>query len=228
MNEANSMIALGPFVWCAVTTVIGVVGLLVSERQDYQLGRWFFKPMACLGFIAGVFVLQPLRSTYGIGITIGLVLSIIGDLCLIPRGSGKTFLLGIGAFLLAHVAYAFSFMAFGYSMLWSMIAFFPLAAIGVFVFRWLQPDVPPELQRPVLGYVMVITWMVAMAIGTFAVHTEFLLIPVAAIMFWASDISVARARFKDANFSNKVWGIPMYFGAQLMFALTTIFAAKPS
>ena len=40
-------------------------------------------------------------------------------------------------------------------------------------------------------------------------------------MFWMSDISVARARFKSAGFGNRLWGLPLYYAAQLVFALTT-------
>ena len=79
-----------------------------------------------------------------------------------------------------------------------------------------------------LAYVMVITSMVAMSIGAFGSNTQFLLVPLAAIMFWASDLSVARARFKSAPFSNKAGGIPLYFASQLMFAFTTLFGVKPA
>jgi hypothetical protein len=39
-------------------------------------------------------------------------------------------------------------------------------------------------------------------------------------MFYASDLSVARDRFVVFRFSNRAWGLPLYFGAQLILAST--------
>ena len=78
---------------------IAVMGLLASEYYDKQAGRWICKPMAALCFLTAAFALVPLRSTYGILICIGLILSAVGDLCLIPRKSERIFMAGIGAFL---------------------------------------------------------------------------------------------------------------------------------
>jgi hypothetical protein len=41
---------------------------------------------------------------------------------------------------------------------------------------------------------------------------------IAASMFFASDLAVARDRFVGHSFINKLWGQPMYFGAQWLFA----------
>ena len=72
-----------------------------------------------------------------------------------------------------------------------------------------------------MAYVAVITAMVALSVGT-TLYQGSQLIPVAAFMFWLSDISVARGRFKEAGFSNRAWGIPLYFGAQVVFAYATL------
>jgi len=39
-----------------------------------------------------------------------------------------------------------------------------------------------------------------------------------AVAFYASDLAVARHRFVTETFSNKLWGTPLYFGAQLLLA----------
>ena len=117
--------SMSAYVGCAILTSIAVVGLLASEYFDKQLGRWVCKPMAALSFLTAAFALVPLRSTYGILICIGLVLSAVGDLCLIPRKSDRSFMAGIGAFLLAHIAYGLAFMSLGYSLIWIFLSFFP-------------------------------------------------------------------------------------------------------
>jgi hypothetical protein len=39
-------------------------------------------------------------------------------------------------------------------------------------------------------------------------------------MFYLSDLAVARERFVSSTFWNRAWGVPLYFGAQLVLAST--------
>ena len=41
-----------------------------------------------------------------------------------------------------------------------------------------------------------------------------------ALLFAISDVSVARDRLVCPEFANSVWGLPLYFGAQLLLAST--------
>jgi len=59
--------------------------------------------------------------------------------------------------------------------------------------------------------------MVATSFGTFGAYGGPLL-PIAAVMFLFSDVSVAIDRFKGGGFGNRLWGAPLYFAAQLVFA----------
>jgi hypothetical protein len=43
----------------------------------------------------------------------------------------------------------------------------------------------------------------------------------AAVAFYLSDVSVARDRFVAPGFGNRIWGLPLYYGAQVLFALST-------
>ncbi len=78
---------------------------------------------------------------------------------------------------------------------------------------------PPKLRAPVVAYVVVIALMVCTGLGAYGTAKQSLLIPVAVLLFALSDVAVARQRFKAPRFSNKAWGLPTYFGAQLLFAL---------
>lgn len=40
-----------------------------------------------------------------------------------------------------------------------------------------------------------------------------------AFLFFLSDLSVARERFVAPGFANKLWGLPFYYGGQLLLAL---------
>jgi hypothetical protein len=59
--------------------------------------------------------------------------------------------------------------------------------------------------------------MVVCAIGAAAAGAP-LAAAVGAVLFAASDVSVARDRFVGAGFSNRLWGLPLYVGAQLLLA----------
>jgi hypothetical protein len=59
--------------------------------------------------------------------------------------------------------------------------------------------------------------MVALAVGTVA-HAPSATLVAGAIAFAVSDLSVARDRFITKGVVNKLWGLPLYFGAQLLIA----------
>ena len=77
------------------------------------------------------------------------------------------------------------------------------------------------MRSPVIAYVVVISVMVVLALGH-AMGGGSLLVPIAATLFFLSDISVAIDRFKDGGFGNRLWGLPAYYAAQLLFAWTLV------
>ena len=84
---------------------------------------------------------------------------------------------------------------------------------------WLRPYVPAAMRRPVDAYVLVITVMVALSLGCVAAGgTRW--IAVGTILFWLSDLTVARDRFIRHELRNRLWGLPLYYGAQLVLACT--------
>ena len=55
----------------------------------------------------------------------------------------------------------------------------------------------------------IITAMVAMAMGT-TVATGDARVAIGAVMFFVSDLSVARDKFVAPGFGNRAWGLPLY------------------
>jgi uncharacterized membrane protein YhhN len=129
------------------------------------------------------------------------------------------FLAGLGAFLLGHLAFAVAFAARGISPLWTVLAAAVLLIACARVLSWLLPHVAPPMRAPVVAYALVITAMVASAIGAMAAGAPALL-AVGAAMFYASDLAVARDRFVAPGFGNRLWGLPLYYGAVLLLAST--------
>lgn len=74
------------------------------------------------------------------------------------------------------------------------------------------------------AYVVVISAMVACAAGAFGATGDAALLA-GAVAFFLSDLAVARERFVARSFANKLWGLPLYYGAQLLLAWTAGTAA---
>ncbi len=207
------------FIPWAGLTAIAVMGLLMAEYREHQQARAIFKTLAAMGFLAAALQSEPWNATTATWITVGLFLSVVGDISLLPSGTGRWFYVGIGAFLLAHLAYTTAFFTLGVAPMWTLIAALVLTPLATGFYRWLTPDVPPKLRTPVVAYLVVIALMVCTGLGAYGAAKQSLLIPVAVLLFALSDVAVARQRFKAPRFSNKAWGLPTYFGAQLLFAL---------
>jgi uncharacterized membrane protein YhhN len=203
----------------AIATAIAVVGLLAAEYRGHARAKAFFKTAAALGFVGAAVAAGPWDQAWSILIVMGLGLSLIGDIALLPTGTGRWFVLGIGAFLLAHVAYAAAFLSLGIDPFWTTATALILGPTSLWIYRWLATDVPDKLRRAVGTYIAVISLMVCTGMGAFGADQGRILIPPAVLLFLGSDIAVAIQRFKHTSFSNKLWGLPTYFAAQLLFAL---------
>ncbi|UCE87102.1 MAG: lysoplasmalogenase [Deltaproteobacteria bacterium] len=212
--------AMLPFV---TLTGLAVVALLVAESRGSRRGIWIAKPLASLGFIAAGLAAGALDSAhgpaYGRWVLGALVLSMGGDVLLIPKGAPRIFQVGILSFLLGHVAFTAAFAVRGLEPSWLLPAaawaLVPIYVVG----RWLRPHVTRELRGAVYAYILVISAMAVCAVGAAAASGD-LRIPLGALMFYVSDLSVARDRFVAPSFANRAWGLPLYFAAQLVLAST--------
>lgn len=207
------------FAGLSIFVGLAVAGVLLSDRRQWRAGVWIAKPLASAGFVAAAVVAGAPESPYGIAVLVALSLSALGDVFLIPH-SKKCFLAGLVSFLAAHVAFGVALWLHGTAWLPAGLVLVVLIAPAVLVERWLLSRVPKKLRLPVHAYMVAITLMVAMAAGA-GVASRHWLIPAAALVFYVSDLSVARDRFVTPGFANRLWGMPLYYGAQLLFALTT-------
>jgi len=194
-------------------TSIAVLALLVGEARGPKWLPWVAKPCASLGFVAAAWSGGP-DDAAGWTIVAGLVLCLVGDVCLLSRAKGW-FLAGLAAFFAGHVAYAAAFVQRGVAWPTVVLTAIALAVPAVVVWRWLRGHVEPAMRGAVAAYIVAITVMVACAIGS----GERLAI-VGAIAFYLSDLSVARDVFVRRELVNRLWGLPLYYAAQLCLAAT--------
>lgn len=199
-----------------IITLVGLVGTLASASLGRHIAG-LFKMVASTGFIGAAIDAGAFHSVYGGLILAGLFFSWWGDLFLIS-GNARIFLMGVGAFFLAHVAYAAAFVALGINAPGMLGAAAVLTVPAVLMLRWLHPHLG-DMRNPVQAYVAVISLMVALAAGA-AMAGATWLVPVGAAVFYVSDIFVARDRFVTPSALNQRIGLPLYYAAQIALAFS--------
>lgn len=201
----------------AVTTVLVVVLVLNQHRATPSTDR-IVKMAASTGFIAVALSVGATTSAYGRLVLAALALSWLGDLIL-TFSAVRAFRAGLAAFLAAHLAYTAGFVTRGIEVTWLVVSGVALIAIAAWVWRWLAPHVDDARRRPVMVYVAVITSMVAAAVGTTAAVPD-ARIAIGAVLFYVSDLAVARNRFVAPGTVNQAMGRPMYYAGQVLLALS--------
>jgi uncharacterized membrane protein YhhN len=199
--------------------VLAVAALLVAEWRRSQRGKWLSKPLASAAVVAAALAAGALGSDYGSFVLAGLVFCLVGDVLLIPQGRDPVFRAGIFAFLLGHVAYAAAFLTRPLQPVWLAVAGVVLAGLLWCVWRWLDAGLPRDMRKPVLAYLVVIGTMSTLAAAVTGAGGPWL-VAAGALGFTASDLAVARDRFVQEEFRNRAWGLPLYYGAQLLLALS--------
>ena len=200
-------------------TYCALVGLLTLLDARLSLMQKGLVKMTSASIFVGIpaFHFQEL-NTFEMAIFAGLATSWLGDLCLVWSGTGTRFKLGIFSFLLAHFAYAGAFLLKPLVLPTAVILCIGLLVIAGMVYNRLRDDMSDGLKTPVRIYIVALVAMTALAwsIDDDPARLRFGL---AATAFLISDISVAIQRFGRHSQIHRLWGVPLYFGAQLGFAL---------
>ena len=196
--------------------------LVAAEYARLRTLRAVSKTAASAAFVTLGALLYG-GGSYGQLIVAGLVLGAGGDLALLGK-SNKAFLAGLGLFLFGHLAYVAAFASLMPAHLWlagaGPLAALPYVAGGVVL--WLLWPKLGSMKVPVIFYVVTIATMVSFAISAWRTHalpdparTRMI---AGALLFFASDLAVARDKFVATTFTNKAWGLPTYYAAQLFIA----------
>jgi len=200
----------------AVAAAVGVAvaALVASELRARRARAAVCKTAASVGFVLLAVLRADLSRPYDRWLVIALVLSLVGDVLLaLPHALPA----GLAAFLLAHLAFIAAFSALTQLGAWPRPVLAGLAVASLIAAAWLWPHVG-RLRPAVLAYVAVITVMAWGAIA--AAGRTGRISGAAGILFYLSDLAVARDRFVVRRFASRAWGLPAYYAAQVMFALT--------
>ncbi|MEX0970612.1 MAG: lysoplasmalogenase [Paracoccaceae bacterium] len=153
----------------------------------------------------------------------GLAASAIGDYAL-SRSGQSAFLAGIAAFALAHLAYIFAILGYG----WQFAAVWQYAALGAlvlllgFLLRQLWPRTG-ALRWPVTGYALIIGAMGVAAIGG-GTSLAGMVVVLGTALFIISDAVLAAETFLMTPQAARARGLPrivwvLYYSAQLLLAV---------
>ena len=205
-----------------IAAAVLLAGLLYFENNGNLKGKLPTKTiLSCLFILAAVLQPRQLPGYFYI-MLVGLVFCLGGDVFLaLPQE--RMFLLGLVSFLLGHGCYVLGFFYGAELNLWTWIGAEAGLAVSGLVFFWLRPHLG-TLLGPVIAYIVVITVMV---IGAFTVFgdaglnlTGRVMVLSGAVSFYFSDLFVARDRFLKAEFTNRLIGLPLYYGGQFLLAFS--------
>lgn len=173
-----------------VAAVLALGDWYLVHRGGDAVGRWLTKPGTMVALIAAALTADVTDAVLT-WLVVGLVLSLAGDVfLLLPE---QWFLAGLGAFLLAHVAYVVGMAQLDLGGAGLATAVLVVAAAWFLVGRTIVAGAArrdPAMRIPVLLYVTVISAMLLVAGAT----GEPWLVA-AAGLFYVSDATLGTNRF---------------------------------
>ena len=204
----------------SVAAVIAV--LLVAVLAVFSAERrlvWLLVPSKPLATALLFLIVGWPTTRLAWWIDAGIALSVVGDIALLSSGEGA-FLVGLAAFLLAHVAYVVAFVPLA---VWSPhVAIVAVATITVtvLVLRAIREGTV-RLRAPTIAYGIVISAMVIAASATLggALGAAAPLAAGGATFFYASDASLALNRFRRPIPHAAFFTLGLYWIGQIGIAL---------
>lgn len=204
----------------SVFAVVAVIDwwAVLTERVEVENVA---KPLVMIVLVAMVLGAAPAGVAAAMAVVVALVLSLIGDVLLLPRVD--RFVEGLAAFLAAHVAYVVALAAgFDLSASRGVIGLALMIGIGATVGRRIVSGAGARDRRlvlPVAAYVAVIGMMAATAVAT----GELVAI-VGAVLFVVSDAVLGWNRFVARLARGRIIVMSTYHLGQAGLALAVVAA----
>ena len=184
----------------AVATVFAL-GDWVSRATRNRRLEFVCKPATLIALIGVALALDPADATVRAWFVVALLFSLGGDIFLMIGGDEEPllpgeqwFVLGLGSFLVGHVAYIVGLVTEGVSgsslLVGIALVAVAMATLGRHIISSVRSGDEPALTVPVAAYITVISTMVACAIGTGSA-----LAIAGACSFYASDALIGWNRF---------------------------------
>jgi uncharacterized membrane protein YhhN len=190
----------------------------VAVQHEHRPVEYAFKPLTMVALTAAALALDPADPAVRGWFVAALVLSLVGDVFLMLPGD--RFVPGLGSFLLAHVAYIVGLLVAGPDLAALVAGAAVVAAAGGVVGARILAGAratEPALVGPVTAYMVVISAMVACAIGTGdAVAIA------GAVLFYASDALIGWGRFVRSYEWGRLAVMVTYHAGQTLLVLSLL------
>ena len=202
--------------------VILLGGLLFFESKEMKIGILLTKTPLSLLFIAAVMLQPHPDQWYFHFLFIGLVFCFFGDVFLALK-TEKMFTVGLIAFLAGHVFYIAGFVYLTPLAAWLSYGTLIIFIFSTGVFLFFRPHLR-DMTLPVLFYIIVISLMLSGALAVLltapASQTARIMVFAGALVFYLSDLFVARNRFLVREPLNHFIGKPLYYVGQFLLAFS--------
>jgi len=205
--------ALVLIVACCVAGVLGIYRLPFAGVRSLAAA-------ASIGFVLVALTCGALRSRYGRFILLGLICCCLGDIL-----GPIHFKAGVSAFFLGHVFFITAFITHGVRGRRIAYTLPVLVSATAVILAWLYPHVPKDDTWAVIPYALALSGTVLFAGGASAGNRLAL---AAAIIFYISDIFVARRHFGVRSGENAFFCYPLYYTACILFAFSVFTHRSPA
>ena len=204
------------------TAVMLLLFILHCQKREDIKGLLPAKALLSTLFVLAALVQPHFITFYYHFVLAGLLFCLIGDVCLALPGD-KMFLWGLISFLVGHVFFLFGFLSVARTGPWAYGGTLIICAVSGMIYLRLKPYLG-SMNLPVVCYCIVITFMLS---GAWSVLNSTALSLAGrttafcgALLFYISDVFVARNRFVKKDFFNRLVGLPLYYVGQFMLAFS--------
>ena len=202
--------------------IILLIGLLYYEKKENIRGLVPTKTLLSSLFVIAILVQPHHINRYYQFLFAGLIFCLCGDVCLaFPRE--KMFLVGLISFLLGHVFFIFGFFHVANPGTWSWAGSIIIILVSSGIYFRLKPHLG-SMNVPVLLYIVVIIVMLSGAWSVFVdsglTMSGRIMVVGGALLFYISDLFVARDRFIKKELLNRLIGLPLYYAGQFILAFS--------
>jgi len=202
---------------------------LLAVTNNLREVRFVTKPLITVSLMLFIYLTIKKKSRFTSKIKKGLFFSLLGDVFLMFSGHHQLyFMLGLGAFLIAHLFYIAAFYVdLSNRMEGEKRSVLPIFIVfGFFCisyYYFLRPYLG-DMNVPVLVYCFVITLMGITAALRYerTNYKSFLWILLGAILFIISDATLAYNKFVERMDMGDFWVMTTYMLAQFLICMGTI------
>ncbi|RZL32066.1 MAG: lysoplasmalogenase [Pedobacter sp.] len=202
---------------------------LIAVTNNLREIRFVTKPLITISLMLYVYLTIKRESRFTKKVLVGLFFSLLGDVFLMfPHISEIYFMLGLGAFLIAHLFYIAAFYLDSTNKIeverrYVLPIFFVFGFFCMSYYMFLRPSLG-SMNIPVLIYSFTITLMAIMAALRYGKTNSksFVWILLGAILFVASDSILAYNKFVERIEMGNLLIMITYMLAQFLITLGTV------